>query len=167
VTARIVAARPAHLDGVAGIYAEAARTSVATFDLDGPPTAYWQQKLDAAGHGDHFLVATAAGAGTVLGFAYSGWFRTRPAYAGTRETSIYLQAAARGQGLGRRLYEVLLDRLRADGMHLAVAVVATPNPASVALHEALGFRVVGTFREIGHKFGGYVDTTWYQLPLAG
>jgi phosphinothricin acetyltransferase len=101
----------------------------------------------------------------VLGFAYSGWFRPRPAYGRTRETSIYLHRDARGQGLGRALYGDLLNRLRGDGMHLAVAVIAQPNPASVALHEGLGFDVVGTFSEIGEKFGRYVDTRWYQLRL--
>lgn len=189
---RIVTARPEHLDQVAAIYAEAARTSVATFDLDGPPIAYWQDKLAATAAGNHFLVAAAGiGGGTVdatvggtdddadepaadgtgdwpvavRGFAYSGWFRTRPAYGRTRETSIYLHRDARGQGLGRALYQGLLDRLRADGIHLAVAVIAQPNPASVALHERLGFQLVGTFTEIGEKFGRYVDTRWYQRRL--
>jgi L-amino acid N-acyltransferase YncA len=164
VDARIVAAGPEHLGQVAAIYADAARTSVSTFDLDGPPVAYWQDKLTGAGVGDHFLTAV-TDAGSVLGFAYSGWFRTRPAYGGTRETSIYLHRDARGQGLGRRLYDDLLARLRGDGMHLGVAVVAQPNPASVALHEAVGFELVGTFTEIGEKFGRYVDTRWYQLRL--
>lgn len=161
--ARIVTAGPEHLTEVAAIYADAARTSVSTFDLDGPPAAYWQDKLATGGPGDHFVVAV--GTDTVLGFAYSGWFRTRPAYGGTRETSIYLHRDARGQGLGRRLYDDLLARLRGDDIHLAVAVIAQPNPASVALHEALGFQLVGTFTEIGEKFGRYVDTRWYQLRL--
>jgi L-amino acid N-acyltransferase YncA len=103
--------------------------------------------------------------GAVAGFAYSGWFRPRPAYGATRETSIYLHADARGQGLGGRLYAELLGRLRADGMHLAVAVVAQPNPGSDALHRSLGYQVVGTFDEVGHKFGHYVSTRWYQLRL--
>jgi L-amino acid N-acyltransferase YncA len=223
VDARIAAARPEHLVEVAAIYADAARTNVSTFDLDGAPLQYWQDKLASPGPGDHFIVAIAAGTSgdaevgaavdaapadaapvdaapvatapvdsasvgvaalesvaapvdvtaadadtavqAVLGFAYSGWFRPRPAYGRTRETSIYLHRGARGQGLGRALYQDLLDRLRGDGMHLAVAVVAQPNPASVALHEALGFELVGTFSEIGEKFGRYVDTRWYQLRL--
>ncbi len=172
--ARIVAARPEHLVEVAAIYADAARTTVSTFDLDGPPVQHWQDKLTDAGRGNHFVVAVDVAAGAqaavdgpdaVLGFAYSGWFRPRPAYGGTRETSIYLHRAARGQGLGRRLYADLLDRLRGDGIHLVVAVIAQPNPASVALHEALGFQLVGTLSEIGEKFGRYVDTRWYELLL--
>jgi L-amino acid N-acyltransferase YncA len=172
VSARIVTARPEHLVQVAAIYADAARTSVSTFDLDGTPIEYWQDKLTAPGPGDHFIVAVGglavdddATVEPVLGFAYSGWFRPRPAYGRTRETSIYLHREARGQGLGRALYGDLINRLRGDGIHLAVAVIAQPNPASVALHEALGFQLVGTFTEIGEKFGRYVDTRWYQLLL--
>ncbi len=70
-----------------------------------------------------------------------------------------------GQGLGRLLYSHLLAQLRADQVHSAVAVVADPNPASVALHESLGFELVGTLREIGWKFDRWVDTRWYQLRL--
>ena len=158
------AAGPADLDAVSAIYDAAARSSVATFDLEGPPLPYWQAKLDADGPGTRMLVAVDP-AGAVAGFAYSGWFRPRPAYGATRETSIYLHAEARGQGLGRRLYRELLDLLRADGMHLAVAVVAQPNPASDALHRALGYEPVGTFDEVGHKFGRYVSTRWFQLRL--
>ena len=67
---------------------------------------------------------------------------------------------------GSLIYSQLLSLLRTDGIHLAVAVIAQPNPASVALHEKLGFELVGTFSEVGRKFGRWVDTSWYQLALA-
>jgi L-amino acid N-acyltransferase YncA len=70
-----------------------------------------------------------------------------------------------GAGLGSLIYSQLLSLLRADGVHLAVAVIAQPNPASVALHEKLGFELVGTMREVGRKFDRWVNTSWYQLPL--
>ena len=158
------AATPDDLAGISDIYGAAARSSVATFDLEAPALSYWQDKLDADGPGTRMLVAVDP-CGAVVGFAYSGWFRPRPAYGATRETSIYLHSDARGQGLGRRLYTELLELLRADGMHLAVAVVAQPNPASDALHRCLGYEVVGTFDEVGYKFGRYVSTRWYQLRL--
>ncbi len=162
------AATPDDLAGVSDIYGAAARSSVATFDLEAPPLSYWQDKLDDDGLGTRMVVAVdpdGVDATAVVGFAYSGWFRPRPAYGATRETSIYLGESARGRGLGRRLYTELLELLRADGMHLAVAVVAQPNPASDALHLSLGYEVVGTFDEVGHKFGRYVSTRWYQLRL--
>lgn len=70
-----------------------------------------------------------------------------------------------GSGLGRLVYTQLLALLRVDDMHRAVAVIALQNPASVALHEALGFEVVGTFSEVGRTFDQWVDTRWYRLRL--
>ena len=156
-------AEMADLVAVAAIYADAVRTSVATFDIEEPPPAYWQAKLDSTAVGDHFLVA--CDENTVRGYAYSGAFRSRPAYGRTRETSIYLAPAASGDGLGTRLYIALLDLLRKDQVHLVVSVVAQPNPASNALHHKLGFAEVGTLDEVGFKFGNYVSTTWFQLRL--
>jgi L-amino acid N-acyltransferase YncA len=101
----------------------------------------------------------------VVGFAYSSAYRPRPGYRLTRETSVYLSEDARGQGLGRRMYDDLLDLLRADGIHVALALIALPNPASVALHEACGFEHLGTMREVGWKFDRWLDTAWYQLVL--
>ena len=92
-------------------------------------------------------------------------YRPRPGYRLTRETSVYLAEQARGQGRGRRLYDDLLARVAADGMHVALALIAVPNPASVALHEACGFEHLGTMREVGRKFDRWLDTAWYQRML--
>lgn len=92
----------------------------------------------------------------------SSAYRPRPAYRPTREVSVYLAEAARGRGLGRALYDELLARLAADGVHTALALVATPNPASEALHRACGFRHIGTMTEVGYKFGRWIDTAWYE-----
>jgi L-amino acid N-acyltransferase YncA len=157
------AATAADLAAISEVYGHAVRTSVATFDTSDPPTAYWAEKVASTDRGDHVLVVDDGG--VVVGFAYSGGFRGRPAYARTRETSIYLAPSAVGRGAGRSAYSRLIDLLRADGMHCAVAVVAQPNPASVALHESLGFELVGTLREVGRKFDRWIDTRWYQLLL--
>ncbi len=156
-------ASPADVAAIARIYGAAVRTSVATFDLTDPPNIYWEQKIASNECGDHVLVIED---GTeVVGFAYAAAFRPRPAYAQTRETSVYLAPQAVGVGLGSLIYSQLLSLLRADGMHLAVAVIAQPNSASVALHEKLGFELMGTLQEVGRKFDRWVDTGWYQLPL--
>ncbi len=149
--------------GGAAIYADAAATSVATFDLEPRPVDQWQRQLDSPEPGDHLLVAVDDK--TVLGYACSAAYRPRPAYHRTRESSVYLAADARGRGLGRRLYDDLLARLAADGVHTVVAVVALPNDASEALHRGCGFRHVGTLTEVGHKFGRWVDTAWYERRL--
>jgi L-amino acid N-acyltransferase YncA len=156
-------AERADLAGVAAIYAHFVRTSTATFDLEDPAMSYWQAKLDSTAVGDHFLVA--CDDNEVVAFAYSGSFRPRPAYDRTRETSVYVSPAATGNGLGTRLYLELLDLLRQDEVHLVVAVVTKPNPASDALHRTLGFTEVGTLDEVGFKFGAYLSSTWFQLRL--
>jgi L-amino acid N-acyltransferase YncA len=162
----VTAVRPAGLSDLAGaaaIYDDQVRTGISTFDLEPQPPSYWRHHLDSTERGDHFLVADDDG--EVVGFAYATSYRPRPAYRLTRETSVYLAEAARGQGLGRRMYDDLLGRLRADGIHVALALVALPNPASVALHEACGFEHLGTMREVGRKFDRWIDTAWYQLAL--
>ena len=151
------------IEAIARIYGLAIRSSVATFDLDDPPVDHWAAKVDDRSPGNHVLVAERAG--ELLGFAHSSPFRPRPAYAGTRETSVYVDSGSVGQGVGTTLYGELMARLRQDGIHLAVAVVAEPNPASVALHEHFGFRLVGTLHEVGRKFDRWVDTRWYELLL--
>ena len=170
---RVVSATTSDLPAVAAIYVHWVHTSNATFDLEEPPLSSWQAKLDSTATGDHFLVArgpAANGRGgrdldAVLGYAYSGAFRNRPAYAQTRETSVYLSPQAAGNGLGSRLYGELLNLLRQDGVHLFVGVVSQPNPASNALHRRMGFNEVGTLHEVGFKFGAYVSTTSFQLRL--
>jgi len=162
----VTAVRPAtaaDLAAAATIYDEQVRTAISTFDLDPPPVSYWEHHLASSEPGDHFLVADDGG--QVVGFAYSSAYRPRPGYRLTREVSVYLSERARGRGLGRRLYDELLDRLRADGIHAVLALVAVPNPASVALHEACGFEHLGTMREVGRKFDRWLDTAWYQLIL--
>jgi phosphinothricin acetyltransferase len=162
--AHVRAAGEADVDAVATIYGEVVRTSVATFDTDDPPRRYWLDKLASSEPGDHFLVADDR-AGTVLGFAYSSGYRGRPAYARTRETTVYLAEAARGRGVGRALYERLFRLMTADAVHLAVAVVALPNPASLALHRSVGFHEVGTMHEVGFKHGRWVDTMWLERRI--
>jgi len=157
------AATAADLPGAAAIYDDQVRTGISTFDLDPPPVTYWQHHLDSSEPGDHFLVVERDS--EVVGFAYSSSYRPRPGYRLTRETSVYLAEHARGQGLGRRLYDDLLAAVSADGIHVALALIALPNAPSVALHEACGFEHLGTMREVGRKFDRWLDTAWYQRIL--
>jgi L-amino acid N-acyltransferase YncA len=150
---------------VAAIYAHEIVTSVATFDLEPPTLAYWEQRLVGEHEGDHLMVAVDTD-DDVVGYAYSWSYRPRPAYRRTRETSIYLDPSVRGRGIGRLLYPALLEAMAASGVHTAVALVAQPNPGSVALHKACGFEHVGTMREVGYKFDRWVDVEWYQRLLA-
>jgi L-amino acid N-acyltransferase YncA len=165
-------ATEADLPAVKAIYDHQVLTGTATFDLEPPPVDYWRTRLGSTETGDHLLVAAeddAEDADTeddrVLGYAYSASYRPRPAYSRTRETSVYLGADAVGRGVGRALYEDLLARLRADGVHTVLAVIATPNPASEALHRSCGFEQVGVLPGVGHKFGRWIDTAFWALVL--
>jgi phosphinothricin acetyltransferase len=154
-------AAPADVPAMAAIYDEQVRTSVATFDTEPHGTAHLTAKLATTGPGN--LVVVAMDGAHLVGYAYSGPFRPRPAYAGTKEVSVYVADRARGRGVARTLYAALLARLDAEpSVHTEVAVIALPNDASEALHRAFGFEPVGTLREVGHKFGRYVDTAWWQ-----
>ncbi len=148
------------LPALAGIYNESVAHSVATFDVEPQPPELFAARVASTRPGDHVVVADQGG--RVVGVAYAATYRPRPAYDGTRETSVYLAPEARGRGLGRVLYDELLARVDADGIHACVAVIAQPNAASEALHAAVGFERVGTLREVGRKFDRWVDTTWWQ-----
>ena len=154
---------PADLPAVSEIYGREAREGHATFDLEPRPMELWQEKLTASGPGEHFLVAEHAG--TVIGHAGATPYRPKPAYLHTRETWVYVAPGHQGLGTGRALYDALLALLAADGVHLVVAGVALPNPASLALHLACGFEEVGTMRGAGRKFDRWIDLTWLQKVL--
>ncbi len=160
-------ATEADLPGIATIYNHEVLTSHATFDLEPSTLEHWQARLDDAQQGDHLLVAVGPGGpgGRVLGYAYSWSYRPRPAYNLTRETSVYLDPTVRGRGIGGALYARLLALMVASGVHTAVALVALPNPGSIALHASCGYERVGTMREVGFKFGSWVDVAWFQKML--
>ena len=101
----------------------------------------------------------------VVGYAYASKWKGRCAYRFSVETSIYLAKSAVGQGLGAQLYRALLDQLKAVHVHLAIAGIALPNPASIALHEKLGFEKAAHFKEVGFKFEKWVDVGYWQLTL--
>jgi phosphinothricin acetyltransferase len=151
------------LPSVKAIYDEHVHHGIATFDVEPPALEYWRARLDSDEPGDRFLVADRDG--VPVGYAYSSAYRPRPAYRRTRETSVYLADSAQGRGLGRQLYDPLLEELRTDGVRTALAVVALPNPASQALHRACGFTAVGVMHEVGFKFGRWIDTEWWELSL--
>jgi phosphinothricin acetyltransferase len=157
----------ADLPAAAAIYDAAALDTPATFDMRDYGLPWWEAQLAAcAGTPGRFLLV-AEDEGRVVGYAKSGKFRDKAAYDSTCETSVYVAADARGKGVGDALYRELLGRLDASGLRLAVGGITLPNEASERLHRAHGFTAVGTFNEVGVKFGRAWDVVWYQRPLAG
>jgi phosphinothricin acetyltransferase len=104
--------------------------------------------------------------GAVAGFAYASQHRERAGYRWAVDVAVYVDPAHQGRGAGRALYEALVALLRRQGFRSACAGIALPNDASVALHRALGFEHVGTYRDIGWKAGAWRDVAWWQLQLA-
>jgi L-amino acid N-acyltransferase YncA len=103
--------------------------------------------------------------GSVVGFAYAAPHRVRAGYRFSVETTVYVASEMQGMGVGRALYGVLIDRLVDAGFASAFAGIALPNPASVRLHEAVGFTRTGTFPRVGYKLGRWHDVGWWYLPL--
>lgn len=160
-TVTIRAATDADLGAVSDIYTYESEHAYSTFETTRRPITEWQHKLTT---GDPFLVALAGD--QVQGFAYASPFRDRQAYHRTRETSVYLDRSARGEGIGTLLYTELLARLRSASFHTALALIALPNPTSVRLHLRQGFTLAGTLREVGDKQGRLIDVATYQLILS-
>jgi len=104
--------------------------------------------------------------GTFGGYAKGATWRTRDAYARTVETGIYISQHAQGRGVGKFLYQALLDRLRDAGFRVAIGGVTLPNPASVRLHETLGFTHAATFHSVGFKFNQWHDVGFWELDLS-
>ncbi len=104
--------------------------------------------------------------GRIVAYAKAGTWRERAAYAWTTELGIYVEPALRGGGIGRPLYEALLDACTAAGFHSAIAGITLPNDASVALHLRLGFEHVGTVRDAGFKHDAWHAVAFYQKVLA-
>jgi len=103
--------------------------------------------------------------GELLGYAYAHRLGERAAYDWSCETSIYVAPDTRGAGVGRTLYQGLLARLAERGYRRAYALIALPNPASIAIHERFGFETVGVLRRVGWKLGGWHDVAWLQRDL--
>lgn len=110
-----------------------------------------------------WLVAEAAG--QVVGYSHASRWKARSAYRFAVETTVYLKQGWQGQGIGKALYSALIPLLQSKGIHAVIGGAALPNPASVALHEALGFERVATFRQVGFKLERWVDVAYWQLIL--
>jgi len=103
--------------------------------------------------------------GRIAGYAYATKWRARSAYRYSVESTVYLDRAFAGQGLGRLLYGALLDELRKREVHVVIGGIALPNESSVGLHEKLGFLKVAHFAEVGMKFGRWIDVGYWELRL--
>lgn len=162
MTVGIRAATAADAAAIAAVYRPYVTDSVISFEAEPPDAAEMAGRM-AAEPRKPWLVAERVGA--VVGYAYASAHRERAAYRWAADVSVYLAEVERGRGTGRALYGRLFDLLGDLGYVAAYAGIALPNPASVGLHESMGFRLVGVYRGVGHKFGRWHDVGWWQLAL--
>jgi len=163
----IRAATPEDAGAIAAIYAPHVLTGTASFEIDPPDARAIRTRMASSDGLYPWMVATngEADGGGVIGYAYASKFRDRPAYRYVCESSIYLTDASRGSGVGRLLYEALVDTLRAQGFVHAIGAITLPNDRSIKLHEAVGFRRAGVYREVGFKHGQWIDVGFWQCQL--
>ena len=164
MTITVRAAAAADAPAVAAIYAPVVTATATSFE-ERPPTPDEIGRRMLARPRLPWLVADDHG--RVAGYAYASAHRARPAYRWSAECSVYLDPAYQGRGLGRQLYQRLITEVADLGYRSLYAGIALPNPASVGLHEALGFSPVGVFRDVGYKLGAWRDVGWWQCSLPG
>lgn len=103
--------------------------------------------------------------GEILGYAYATQWKPRSAYRNTVESTVYVRSDSYGKGVGKKLCQELIEELKAQKLHAALAGITLPNEASVALHEKLGYTKVGQLKEVGYKFEKWVDVGYWELVL--
>jgi len=161
---KIRVATPDDARAVAAIYAPIVAGTVISFELDPPSEQEMRQRIEATLPRLPWLVGE-DDAGRVNGYVYAGRHKARAAYQWSVDVTCYVRDDMRGQGVGKALYTRLFDELIALGYCQAFAGIALPNAASVGLHESLGFKALGVYRNVGFKRGAWHDVGWWQREL--
>jgi phosphinothricin acetyltransferase len=157
-------ARAEDAEAIASIYRPIVASTAISFELVPPSVEEIKQRILTNLQFAPWLVSTGS-QDEALGYAYASKHRERLAYQWSVDVAIYVDPEQRRRGIGRALYTSLAALLRLQGFYAAHAGITLPNPASVALHESLGFRPVGVYRAVGYKLGAWHDVGWWQLSL--
>ncbi|MBI1335380.1 MAG: GNAT family N-acetyltransferase [Phycisphaera sp.] len=155
----------AHSAAILAILNEVIATSTALYDYQPRTMEMMAAWFDAKRRGNYPVIGVFDDDSTLMGFASFGPFRGFPAYKYTVENSLYVAGQFRGRGLGRLLLEQTLERARAQGYHVVIAVIDSKNSVSIALHERCGFERTGLLPQVGFKFGKWLDVALYQRVL--
>jgi len=145
------------------IYRPIVQNTATSFELYPPTVQEFSLRIATCIESHDWLVMEEAD--KLIGYAYATPHRAREAYKHSVETSVYVHADYRGRGIGIMLYEALFLSLQMHDFHNAYAGIALPNKASIALHQSLGFKPIGIFREIGFKQGHWHDVSWWQRAI--
>lgn len=156
-------AAPFDAAAIAAIYNYYVEATTITFEETAVEADDMAKRIDHVGAILPWYVAEREGA--VVAFAYATPWRTRSGYRFSVESTVYVSPGFARQGIGRQLYTTLIADLRARGMQVVLGGIAQPNPASVCLHEGLGFEKVAHFKRVGRKFGEWIDVGYWELEL--
>lgn len=148
---------------IAEIYRPIVLSTPISFETEAPDEQEIRRRIAAASSRFPWLVCELQG--SIAGYAYAGAHRTRAAYQWSVDASVYVHSDFRRRGIAQALYASLFEILKAQGFFNAYAGIALPNAASVALHESLGFRPIGVYRNVGYKLGRWHDVGWWHLAL--
>jgi len=157
-------AREQDAEAIAGIYAPAITEGSISFELTPPDAAEMRRRMQRISPQYPWLVFESSDG--VLGYVYASTHSERAAYRWSVDVSVYIRQDAHRRGIARRLYTALFEILVLQRYRNAYAGATLPNPASVHLHEAMGFNLVGVYREVGYKFGKWHDVGWFERQLA-
>lgn len=158
-------AEPADAVRLAEIYNHYILHSTATFEEQAVTAGTLAARITEVAAAElPWLVADTPGG--IAGYAYAGKWKGRCAYRYAVETTVYVAHGMQRQGIGTRLYAELLEQLRARSIHVAMGGIALPNPASIALHERVGYRKAAHFREVGYKFDRWIDVGYWEIILS-
>jgi phosphinothricin acetyltransferase len=156
-------ATPADAGRLLDIYSPYVSDSATSFETAVPTLEEFASRITKYASEWCWLVAEMDG--EIAGYAYGGQHRERAAYRWSVETSAYVHSSFQGRGLAKALYFELFSRLAERGYCNALAVIVLPNPASIRLHESVGFEPIGVFKRAGWKFGQWHDVAWYQRAI--
>jgi L-amino acid N-acyltransferase YncA len=149
--------------GIAEIYRPIVLSTPISFEIEPPDEREIQRRIEETLPAYPWLVFE--NRGRIAGYAYASRHRVRAAYLWSVDTSVYIHPDFHRCGIGRGLYLSLFQILMLQGYFNAYAGVTLPNPASVGLHESLGFKPIGVYRNVGHKLGVWYDVGWWHLDL--
>lgn len=156
-------ATPLDAPRITAIYNRHVRETVVTFEEQPVGDDEMARRVVETTAAYPWLVSEVEGA--IAGYAYASSWKRRSAYRLAAESTIYMAEPFVGRGMASELYSALIAEMRSRGLHCAIGGIALPNPASIALHQKLGFRPIGQFREVGCKFGRWVDVGYWELIL--
>jgi phosphinothricin acetyltransferase len=155
-------AAPADAEAIQAIYAPFVRETAISFETEAPNVAEIARRVEETLANYPWLVWDKRGIGA---FAYASAHRSRAAYQWSVDVSAYVAPGHQRRGIGRALYRALFEILAAQGFVIAHAGITLPNPASIGLHEAVGFRPLGTYDHVGFKLGRWHAVGWWQRRL--